>query len=312
MSVSKQNNITRASTIYLELNSLDRDYVKYPNPAEYRMDLQDNIKNVEKLTLIGGTIPVNDYNIQEYNKTFDLSDSTGIHHISLTEGVYTLSQLSTELQSKLNAANPVYTVTSNSNTKKLTIRSSSGGYALIFNSSSIGNGFEAKTVTDNHINTIKKITNAAVLLGFNPLNNAISGTSAPYELTSLYPVHIIRPERLYVYINSSHTSSYSNIKQTRRQKKLYGIIYLKNDEVEILDNETTRFFSQTYGGQDLRYMDMEFRDEYGNLYNFQNKNHTLVFKLDISTPMILPNNGPTFMGPIPPNIDTMRAGMPIY
>ena len=312
MSVSNQNNITRASTTYLELNSLDRDYLKYPTPSIYRMDLQDNIKNVSKLTLIGGTIPVNDYNIHEHNKTFDLSDSTGTYHISLTEGVYTLTQLAAELQSQLNNVNPVYTVTSNANTKKITINSSSGKYELIFNSSYMGNGFEAKTVTDNHINTIKKINNAAVLLGFNPLNNAVSNIGAPYELTSLYPVHLIRPERIYVYINSSHTSSYSNIRQTRCQKMLYGIIYIKNDEMEILDDKTTRFFSQTYGGQDLRYMDMEFRDEYGNLYNFHNKNHTLVFKLDILTPAILPNNGPAFMTPVPPNMNSLSNGMPIY
>lgn len=276
---------TKASTTYLEVNSLDRNVSKHPNPGQYRIDLQDTIRNVEKLTLIGGTIPINNYNIYEFNKCFDISQGGTITTITLDEGIYDASGAASMIEGKLQAVDGTFSVVFNEITNKFTFSTdpSGLGYEFIFSN------YPCATTIDSQSGAILNIPNASRILGFNPLEKATADGSN--TLVSTFSIDLEPPERIYLYVNQMHTSDYSNIKQTRRKRQLYGIIYLgnsRNAKVQILNEETTRFFSQTYGGQDLRYMDIEFRDEFDNIYNFHNKQHTLLFRIDVGTPAIIP------------------------
>ena len=44
--------------IRMEVNSIDRDYSKYPLSSEFTWDLPFPIKEIREVRLIGGTIPV--------------------------------------------------------------------------------------------------------------------------------------------------------------------------------------------------------------------------------------------------------------
>jgi hypothetical protein len=282
---------TIASTTYLEVNSLDRNISKHPNPSQYRIDLQDTIRNVQKLTLIGGTIPINNYNVYQYNNCFDVSFGGSVTTVTLEQGNYTLSEMATMIENVLQSdVNVNFTVTSNANTNTFTFANSAGAFQFLFSVN------QCATVTDSHTGAILNIPNSSVLLGFDP-RSVPSSSGVGNTLVSTYSVSLNSPERIYLYVNQNHTADYSNIKQTRRKRQLYGIIYVNDTalDMQILNEETTRFFSQTYGGQDLRYMDIEFRDQFDNLYDFQNKQHTLLFRIDVTTPGIIPNNAPPFI-----------------
>jgi hypothetical protein len=285
---------TKPSTTLLEINSLDRNISKYPNPANYRVNLEEQLRNVTKITLVGGTIPVNNYTIHEFNSSFDVSYGGTQTAVTLTQGNYSLSELATELESVLQTdVDAGFSVSSNSITEKLTISHSSATFQLIFTT------YPRNTVIDVNTGAYTNIRNAAIVLGFDPNTDytAVSDGGGGFELVAPYPVHLMPVKRIYMYLNADHTNSYSNVRQVRRRKQLFGVIYVNTEDIVILNEDMTRFFSQTYGGQDILYMDLEFRDEFGNLYNFQNKNHTLLLRIDVNTPTITPNIPPPMILP---------------
>jgi hypothetical protein len=292
---------TKPSTTLLEINSNDRNISKYPNPANYRVNLEEPLRNVTKISLVGGTIPVNNYTIYEFNSSFDVSFGGTEYTVDLSQGSYSLSELTSELQTALQSqVDGSFSVTSSNITDKLTISHSSATFQFIFTN------YPRNTVTDVNTGAITNVRNTATVLGFNPNVNysAVSDGGAGFELIPPYPTHLMPLDRIYMYLNANHTNSYSNVRQVRRRTQLFGIIYVNTGDIVILNEDMTRFFCQTYGGQDILYMDLEFRDEFGNLYNFQNKNHTLLMRIDVNTPTITPNIPP-------PTILPEQTNMPI-
>lgn len=294
----KMNN-TKASTTYLEINSLDRDTERFGEPNEYRIQLYDQVKNVTKLSLIGGTIPVNSYNvIHPYNQfQAELSGNSTVD-ISLTPGEYTGGTLATELETKLTAGlGNTFSASYDTTSRKLTITNLSGGdYSLIFEEG------KYSTKIDAHSKAIRERNNASQLLGFYGRDNV---TSTSNVLTSTNPIVLCPIRRVYLYLNVNHSASFTNLKQSGQKRQPFAILYLNVanntcDQV-YLDRDSINFYSQTYGGQDLRYFDLEFRDEFGNKYDFQGRDHTLLFEIVVNTPSITPNLPPPMTYPVQMN-----------
>lgn len=86
-----------------------------------------NTCNIEKLSLRKITIPLSWYQINQYNDQIEFND--GVQRvITITNGVYSISSLITEIQTQLNNSPSALTfsVTFNDITKKITIAETSG------------------------------------------------------------------------------------------------------------------------------------------------------------------------------------------
>jgi hypothetical protein len=266
------------NTSFLEINSLDRDHVKFTNPAEYRFQLDEHIKDVIHISLVGGTVPVNNYIIRTENGSFDVSYNSSISTTTIANGNYSGIELAAAFQTALqNDVDVGFTVAYNINTDKITITHSSNDFDFLFTTD------PRNTVIEPNSGAYTNIRNPANILGFDP---NIDYSSTSNVLVAPYCVNLIPIDRIYLYLNSEHSDSITNLTQGRKRRDPFAIIYVTNSDVEILNDETTRFFGQTYGGKDIRHLDIEFRDQYGNLYDFQNKDHTLLFRIDVNTPHI--------------------------
>jgi hypothetical protein len=266
------------NTTFIEINSLDRNISKYSNPAEYRFELPEHIKDVVHISLVGGTIPVNNYNIRTENGSFDVSYNSTVYTLTIPNGTYSATELASALQGQLQSnVDGGFSVSYSSSTDKMSFTHSSNDFDFLFTRD------PRNVVVEPNSGAWINIRNPAPLLGFDA-NTDYSSTSS--RLSAPYAVNLLPIERIYLYMNAEHSDSISNFKQGRKRKEVFGVIHLTSSDIEVLNDETTRFFSQTYGGQDLRHLDIEFRDQFGNLYDFQNKNHTLIFRIDVNTPHI--------------------------
>lgn len=80
-------------------------------------------------------IPISFYNINQYNNTFIITDNSVQYTIIITEGNYTIDELTAELQTQLNATTPpTFTITYDDITQKVNIaRNTSTGSSVIDN-----------------------------------------------------------------------------------------------------------------------------------------------------------------------------------
>lgn len=96
----------------MNINSNQRDPVKYPEPNNFRITLFSEIKDILYIKLLDAQIPVSDFNVNEFNNGFVLTDNGVDYPITLPIGDYDSNKLITELTTLLNglAASNVYTV----------------------------------------------------------------------------------------------------------------------------------------------------------------------------------------------------------
>mgnify|MGYP000244674912 CR=1 FL=1 len=68
----------------LDIDSNERDPIKYPNPNDFTIDLNRNLYNVSDLLMVAASVPVTQLTINEGNKHFEIDGTT----ITLDEKVY--------------------------------------------------------------------------------------------------------------------------------------------------------------------------------------------------------------------------------
>ena len=117
---------------YVSIHSEDRDILKYPNPAEFEIDIPEDLLNVASLRLISWTFPANystfSFNTSNISMTFKINNpyNPNINNVSnllvqktfeclflskqtefiivIEEGFYNPFQMTTELTNKFNHA----------------------------------------------------------------------------------------------------------------------------------------------------------------------------------------------------------------
>lgn len=189
-----KNNNNYIKEDYLLIDSRDRNPIDYPNTNNYQVDLTEEYREILSVTLISSNIPKSQYLINNSNNVLDFIDSTSTtYSIQIPVGNYTISELTTQIQTSMNASGTtdVYNVTSNSKTNKITIATASN-FQLLFNGGTEKyNNSERNIYKDNSIGkllgyTITDLTGANsytsqnqynlngptyVLLHINELNN---------------------------------------------------------------------------------------------------------------------------------------------
>lgn len=125
-----------ARTHVIMLDSLDRDQHVYPSPTQVRLKLPRVYKNVERIDIVQVKFFCGLYAVSEArrNNAMWVSDVSGVREVKLSDGTYTLNQLTASVAALLSAGSPiVYTVGYNTVTGRITV-SATGQFSLLFKS----------------------------------------------------------------------------------------------------------------------------------------------------------------------------------
>jgi hypothetical protein len=139
---TSRNQVTdsRAIPHVLIVNSADRNINIYPNPSQYRVQLDDRYYDVEALELCCALIPLSAYNVNTSNNVLLFEETAGVTLTALIPvGNYPdVTALSVAVAASLTAASVngvTYTATVDPLTNKITITSDGAGgsiFTLIF------------------------------------------------------------------------------------------------------------------------------------------------------------------------------------
>jgi hypothetical protein len=114
---------------YLYLNSKDRTTNSLSN-INFRVDLSRNIINAKRISLISLSLPNRILNINASNNQFDFDDGVA-RNFTIPNGVYSATELATELQTQMNAVSAGYSV-SYSAIRDIFTFSNAGAFTLLF------------------------------------------------------------------------------------------------------------------------------------------------------------------------------------
>ena len=275
-------------TIRMEVNSIDRDYFKYPYSSNFTWELPFPIKEVREIRLIGGTIPVPFLNIDSSWNTFTFCEGSSYFDIIIPIGQYTITTLLPTLQGLLNAINigNIYTVSQLSTTGQITITSSGvNTFYLLFGSGAHKDSIDYKT------NSILEIHCPARLLGwgladYTSVNGVVIAPRAPNLWYCL--------ERSYLYFNFDSSQDLRSILRGSGRKEPSAIIY--HDELntynyanpvipltKYLNKETfdTSIVPAPAALSRIRTLSISLRDMFYSLINTQGRELSLLLELVI-------------------------------
>ena len=133
-------NVTHGTiTKHIVIDSRDRDYLKYPDSNQYRVEITEEFRDVTSLELVLAQVPNTFYNISENNNKFYISEfNNPIEGIEIPEGQYDNELLLQVLNGQKgnlfsNLINK-YNFTQNSNNLKFRIQSNNyTGESFIYN-----------------------------------------------------------------------------------------------------------------------------------------------------------------------------------
>ncbi|AOM63467.1 hypothetical protein [Heterosigma akashiwo virus 01] len=235
------------------IDSRDRNKDYWSSPSRYKVILDVPIKNVLSVELTEYNVPfVRPLIHSSNNKLYYSTDGgTTVKTVELTGGDYYNDgyYLAIEIQTKLGA--DITSVTYNYITDKLTFTANDNNFVFMFGHSNYGNGLHT-------------------ILGFDKETRYASDTSLVIE--SQYKINM-SPETYIIMMLNNISDNISNNNLISRS---FGIL------TEQFNN---MYFSKTIKREfmpmvdDFSVFNIEFYDYYGNLYDFQNQDHRLEFRL---------------------------------
>lgn len=253
--IKPPNNIDEEKTTRIIIDSSSRDKNLFPNPNNYQIDFEDDINDIIKAKLIYFDSPDTSYLINNNFNIITIILSSTEYIIELSSGNYSVSELNTEIQNKLNTAlgSGIITVSYNTIKDKYIFTSSSNTFIIKF---------------------LNVTNNVSTLLGFENKNynsTLISGLNtieAPYRKNFEYNNYIVMyidQFDLLKSINSNLNKSFAVI------PKQYNILKL-NDDIDYVKNFNPYI-------PKLTKLRVKFYDKYGNPYDFQNMDHRFEIEL---------------------------------
>ena len=271
---TQKNRVSRLTTVCV--NSRERNVLTNPNPNQFRWRLKRDLKNIQSIRLIGGTLPGDFYNINTGWNKFTFLENSIKYTVTLNPGKYDGTTIATELKRALNASGVanVYDVTFSSTTSKLTIRRSSGIYAFSF---LFGTGLYLDTFDNDYLNSIGC---PARMLGF--VSNDYSDTSG--TLTGPNPIDSAWfLNKIYLHLNVNTSVELNRIEIAQGPHDPYTIVLLDDvkNGIKFLNKETDypelEFLPAPLARLSL--LEVSLRDEFYQLLDTQNKEFILIFEL---------------------------------
>lgn len=255
------------------LDSLDRDLAKYPDPANYVIDLPETLRNVETIELMSFQITRTETNVNTGNNKFMIAEQFNniptIYPIEIPVGEYTRASLITTLNSIFSTpprnANGSYTASLDSNNMITISHANNISFAIQVNEGSakllgiLGTGNRGSGIIGSQ--PIPATSNIAVI-GRSPID--LSGV--PYLIVYLNDYErIIAPGSkahknfLVVPMEDHPVGTRFIISGDQKEKK--GIYILTNNQKNIYE------------------MRVSIRRPDGTLYDFKGTDHLLIFRV---------------------------------
>lgn len=281
----------------LVIDSNDRDYSQFANPNQYNIRLDPPYKEVTSIELVTAKIPDSNYVIdtpfnliyfQETNAQV-LADSFITAEIPV--GNRDINNICSQIETQMNAASvtgATYTCAVNSYTNLITITQTVPGTSNLFNLSFAGTpektdppNFQKNGVYSGHYRTPYRDRSIGPVIGFD--RDDYTGSTA-YTGSFVYNLSIERYVVMFVN-KSSTTASLARVNSVNSNvRDAFCIIPLINSstpDFEYIETDHNfryiKYFSQPI--PELSELKFEFRDQYGNLFNFNGLDHTLVFEI---------------------------------
>jgi hypothetical protein len=270
----------KEQTILVEITSRDRNYLNLipSNPIKYTFARP--LKDVRMIELIAGTIPANPYNIIHGANKFSFYEYGQAEQVlTISPGVYTSTTLVAALNTLFSSLTTVNTYTWSQNSSGQMVLTRNTGttvFYLLFLSGTYSDELDRSCGHFVQQNT------PALQMGFDLSDyKDISGV-----LTSPFPIDLYSSmNRLYLYINIQNNLDFGIIERGSGRRKPFAVIYLddQTNGYKYLNKDTLTpvSFSLPQPLGRLVDLDIEFRDEWYRLVNFNGKDFTLLLNFTV-------------------------------
>ncbi len=272
------------------ISSEDRDMNKYPDIAEYSIDLSESYREITSIELVLADIPNTGYvvedtrNLLHFQDTQEQIDNDSYYTIELPIGNYPIDadsglSIRKNIEDMMTAASSngsIYEVSINNYTNIITIEQTSGSqiFSLLFEGRKENHDGGKKT-------TKYKERSIGPMLGFKQQNY-----TGDLVYSGLYSYNLTIDNYIVMFVNSYGRvdSNNSNIKDAfciiPLDTTINNFSYAKNCDF-IRNDRYIKVFSSVK--PDLNKVKIRFTDPRGNLYNFNGHDHILMFEISSRT-----------------------------
>ena len=252
--------------IRLVVDSRERNISLFPNPNSYEVNILEDVRNVETLSLISVDFPFDPYTVGIYNNMLYLAYNDTVYNVSISIGNYEPTELASALQTAMNNTTntSAFVVEYNTIKDNFTFRCSSS-FGMIFR----GNSFV--TSYNNSADTAYAKNSMGKLLGFG-INNYVSvvrttGDSYVNVINSEFKKDFVTKDYLVLNIESFDLN-----KSTVDSIQNSFAIITKSSESLPYGTEFVNKKFKPYLNM-LKKLKINIVDFYNNPYDFQNKDH---------------------------------------
>ena len=246
------------------------------NPIRYTFARP--LKDVREVELVSGTIPAYPYTIVEGANSFRFQEGTSFYTVTIPPGYYTVATL-------LSALNTVFAALGLTNTYIWSQDSSTNASVLTRTAGALDFSFLFFTgppddTLDRSCGSFLQQNTPALQLGFDLGDYDSSGG----VITSPFPIDLFTAtNRLYLYLNLNTSQDLGVIERGAGRRSPFAIIYLDEERngYKFLNKETITpsAFSLPQPISRLQTLDVEFRDEWFRIVNFNGKDFSLLLQL---------------------------------
>ena len=273
----------RERIIRVEINSNDRDFTKYPNPADFQWIAPFPIQGIKSMKIVGGTVPVPIYTIDVPYNSFSFDTGAGVKTVTFPPGLYTPLFISQVLAPLLTAADGTntYTVNVDKVTQLLSVKSNgTNNFGFLF-------GPGANDAFRNTFNPgLSAKNNPAYMLGFD-LNASSYANPVTHILTGPYPVNVNPIQRIYVYMNYGTTIDFRGIYLGGGRPNPTAILYCTDqDSVSYFTkalNKDTYDAIIAHGNiiPRVNVFNIRLEDEFENILNVNNRSVSFLIEMTV-------------------------------
>jgi hypothetical protein len=264
--------------VRIEINSNDRDFSTYTNPADFQWVSPYPLKNITSMVIVGGTVPIPFYTIDTPYNSFIFDTGSLKKTVTLTPGQYTSANLPAALKTVLEAADGTntYTVAIHPITQRLSVTTNgSNTFGFLF-----GKGTNYQNLYNP---ALQSIGNPGYILGFSNTDvYSVAGT-----LTAPYAVNLKPLQRIYLYLNYETSVDLRSVVLGGGRPGPSAILYC-TDQDSVL-SYTKSLNKDTYENvispglilPRIRTIQMSLRDEFGNVLNTNNRPVTFLLEVTV-------------------------------
>ncbi|NDG29812.1 hypothetical protein EB118_06920 [bacterium] len=279
------------------VSSRDRIFKAGSSPADYNITLPAVYQNVYAATLKSIEIPLSFYTFSSClgNNVINVTSGATTNNVRISNGNYTVNELTSELQNRLNESfgSGTFVCTYSSNNYRLTIDSSTN-FSLNISSSAMSNT-NCGLATNFPYNTEQ---NLAYFLGFTQSTHVPTASGGNYSLNGDFSLNAC-PMTFFIMeidlLNKTDETALDN-KKSGRVNGAFATIPMNGnagDYVFLSDTGTNPLNRTVYNPpiNKLSTLHVKFRDHEGRILDFNGMEHS--FKIELE---LLDNNFDEYSG----------------